>query len=115
MFRPRPWAKRANRLWGEISSVGRNVHGAKRPYAGRKVYKPSQPRFNEPLLYHVGPLGPNCREHLHILLVLVFLPLCPSSQLVAMTLSLWMSGHISGILLLQCAMTRLILHYIEII
>ena len=32
-----------------------------------------------------------------------------SSQLVAMTLSLWMSGHISGILLLQCAMTTLIL------
>ena len=32
-----------------------------------------------------------------------------SSQSVIMTLSLWMIGHIAGILLLQCTMTRLIL------
>jgi len=34
----------ANSLWGEMSSVGRNLHGANRPwgelFAERKAYKP---------------------------------------------------------------------------
>jgi len=63
-----------NRLWGEMSSVWRNVHGANRPWGersispwgelsvGRKVYEPYYRCFHyRTALYSVGLVGyANC-------------------------------------------------------